>query len=79
MKFGSISTKKYDWLAAIPQEERPEKAYQHVLHRQVRMIEAVDAFLYVEDYVGLDEFSETLRERYDELAEAGLVSSVNKT
>jgi len=67
---------EYAWLEDIPIQERVEKAYEIVLQKQKRMVEAVDAFLALQDYDNLDAFEATLRERYEELAQAGLVSSV---
>jgi len=68
----------YAWLADIPPEERVDKAFNIVLHKEKRMVEVVDAFLVLKDYDNLDAFETMLRERHEELAQAGLVSSVRE-
>lgn len=72
-------TDEYAWLANVAPEERAEIAYQYILKGEKRMVEAVDAFLVIDDYAHLDEFETKLREHQHDLIEAGVLTSYTNT
>lgn len=68
---------KYNWLLSIPEEHRVEVAVKLITTKGKDILEVINAFLAIEDYIALDNLEESLSSIYPTLIDEGLLPDVH--
>lgn len=69
--------KKYGWLLSIPEESRVEVAQKLITTKGKDILEVIQAFLAIDDYVGLDRLEESLNMAYPILIQEGILTDIH--
>ncbi|MEX0598135.1 MAG: hypothetical protein WD512_16725 [Candidatus Paceibacterota bacterium] len=68
---------KYSWLLSIPEENRIEVSIKLISTKGKDILDVIQAFLAIEDYVALDNLEESLSSIYPTLVQEGLLPDVH--
>lgn len=69
--------KKYGWLLSISEESRVEVAQKLITTKGKDILEVIQAFLAIDDYVGLDRLEESLNMAYPTLIQEGILTDIH--
>lgn len=69
--------KKYGWLLSISEESRVEVAQKLITTKGKDILEVIQAFLAIDDYVGLDRLEESLNMVYPTLIQEGILTDIH--